>query len=159
MSLTNVKADGNVPFQKNRPRYSIVGVNPSTIIQRLATGDFTGKRATTAAQPDAALLDPEVSGGKALWDQLALGGVFFLGGDGGRPLLIESVYAHGCTPTYKIVSNTDAALETAPTSLRPWPTSFPIRLGKGECVCVTSTGGTTLAEVGFNVRLDGQKVL
>src|ERR1035437_891265 len=107
MSLTNVKADGNVPFQSNRPRYKIVGVEYTTIVQQMASGDFNGKRATTVAQPNPDLVDPAVKGGQALWTGLNNGGVFFLGGPGARPAVIGAVYAQNCTPTYNIVAMDD----------------------------------------------------
>lgn len=154
MSLTDVKADNNVPLQTNRPRYNIVGVNPTMIVQKMAASTLDGKRATTVAKPNPALLDPVVTGGKALWSNLTHGGVFFLGGDQARPLIIESMYANGGVATVTVVSKDDPALETGPTALRAWPGTFPFRLGRGECLRVTGA-----AEVGFMVRLDGQKVL
>lgn len=157
--LTNVKSDDNVPLQPNRPRFNIVGVSPTTISQVMATGDFNGKRATTVGQPNPALLDPVVSGGKARWAALNNGGVFFLGGNQARPLRVETAYHVGCIPTYIIAAIDDPNLETAPTSLRPWPGTFPLRLSKNECLVVTTTTGTTNAELGFAVRLDGDRIL
>ena len=155
-----VMADNNVPFQ-SRPRFSIVGVQPAWILQKMAPStDFNGKRATTAAVPAPADLDPVVSKGKALWSTLTNGGVFFLGGDQARPLVIEEYYAKNCTATYTIVSATDPALESSPVAIRSWPASGPVRLAKGECVRVTSTGATAQgAEVAFLCRLEGQKIL
>lgn len=155
-----VMADNNVTFQ-SRPRFSIVGVQPAWIVQTmLASTNFNGKRATTAAVTNPDNLDPSVSRGRAQWVDLNNGGIFFLGGDQARPLVIEETYAKNCTATYSIVSTTDPALETTPVALRPWPSSGPIRLAKGECVRVTSTGATAdKAEVGFLCRLEGQKIL
>ena len=155
-----VMADNNVPFQ-SRPRFSIVGIQPSWILQRMAASvDFNGKRAATAAITNPNDLDPVVSQGRALWSSLDNGGVFFLGGDQARPLVIDEYYAKNCTATYTIVSTTDPALETSPVAIRPWPASGPVRLAKGECVRVTSTGATAQgAEVAFLCRLEGQKIL
>lgn len=147
-----IKADNNVPFQANRPRFNIVGVHPSSISQ---AGTMNGKRPTTVAQPNPSLLDPAVSGGKAEWTALNNGGIFFLGGNPARPLIIDSMFQTGAAPTVKIVAINDPLLESAPTELRPWPGTFPVRLGPNECLSVS--GAAT--KVGFIVRLDGQKVL
>lgn len=162
--ITNVKADGNVPFQANRPRYNIVGTGVTLIkqIKASGSGDFNGKRAKTLAQTNPALLDPTTVGkGQAIWTNLSDAGLFYLGGPQARPLVIEGVVSKNCTPTFKIVAMDDPNIDTGtpPAEVRPWPTTFPIRLGANECVMVTTTGASGAAEVGFLVRLDGTKIV
>lgn len=151
---------GNVPFQ-NKPRYNIVGVNPTLITHKMkTTKNFDGYRASTAVL-SVPLADPAVSAGKANFAGLEHGGLMFLGGNTARPAIVESYYAKNCTATYKIVAMDDANIDTvAPlTELRPLPAA-PFKLGPNECIQVTSTAaGAPIPEVGFVVRLDGQKIL
>jgi hypothetical protein len=152
--MNNVKADGNVPFQ-NRPRFSIVGIQPTTIIQKMLTNiDFDGGRAKTVAQPNADLVDPTVTRGEALWSGLTNGGLFYLGGKIARPAIVESYYSKNCTATFTLVKISDPSIVT-----RAVPTT-PFKLGVDECMKVISTGaGAPIPEVGIMIRLEGQRVL
>lgn len=151
---------GNVPFQ-TAPRYNIVGVNPTLITHKMKTAkDFDGKKASTAPG-GSPLADPAVTGGHANFAGLEHGGLMFLGGNTARPAIVDSFYALNCVPVYKIVSMDDPNINTNNplTSLRPMPAA-PFKLGKNECIQVVSTGAAApIPEVGFIVRLDGQKIL
>lgn len=151
--MNNVKADGNVPFQ-NRPRFSIVGLQPTTIIQKMVTAtNFNGARAKTATI-GADLLDPTVTRGEATWSDLTEGGLFYLGGKIARPAVVESYYSKNCTATFTLVKISDPSVTT-----RAIPTT-PFKLGVDECIKVTSTGaGVPIPEVGIMVRLEGQRIL
>lgn len=142
------KADGNVPFIGPRSRYSLVGLNPTVLLHRMAAAtDFAGDLPETASVT-AANLDPAVSGGKALWASLNKGGLFPFTG---KPLVIESLLSKNCTATWTIVDSTGATIRTTP--------SAPFKLAPNERLKATSTGASSGAEVGVVVRLDAQRVL
>lgn len=157
--IQNVKANDNVPLQ-DKPRFSIVGLSPTLIKHVKTSGDFTGKRAKTLAQPDPTKVVPTVSRGMAVFEGLSEGGIFYLGGPGARPLVIDGVFSKNCTPTFKIIAMDDPAIDVGtPVELRPWPGTFPVRLGANECIMATSTGASGVPEIGLVVRLDGTKIV
>lgn len=138
-----------------RPKFNIIGNNPSWIIQRMAANtDFNGARPTTptVAADD---LDPVVTGGQALWSGLDNGGLFYLGGNRSRPCVVEAIRSANATFTTTLVKISDPSVVT-----RSYPSAYPFKLGVDECIKVTSTGaGLTPAEVGFFVRLEGTKIV
>lgn len=153
---------GNVPFQTT-PRYNIVGINPTKIIHKMAAGaSLDGFRAALDV-PSTQLADPVVTAGKAEFSVLQHGGLMFLGGNNGRPAIVEAWYTKECAAVVmRIVAMDDPNIDTVSplTAIRPLPT-VPFRLGSNECLQVVAAplNAGSFAAVEVIVRLDAQRIL
>lgn len=131
------QADNNVPQIGPRSFYNLVGMNPTLLLHK---GTINGL--LPAVAPDGPeLLDPVVSGGKAVWSGLSQGGLFPFTG---KSLIVEGLVGVG---PWSLVDSTD-------TVIRPMPIGFPFKLLPNERL--KATGGT---EAGVIVRLDAQRTL
>lgn len=131
------QADNNVPQIGPRSFYSLVGVNPSLLKQKKASGNLTGVKPVISSSP----ADPSVSGGKAEWIGLDDGGLFAFDK---KSVVVESLLGAGITWT--IVDPSGTTVRTTP--------SAPFKLLPNEYL--KATGGN---EASCIDRLDAQRTL
>lgn len=140
MMPIQAKADNNVPFTGARPRFSLLGLNPTWMVHQMAAGQTAaGERPRTASQSETQL-DPVIGGG-AHWNALTKGGLFYHLGKGGKGYIVEAMSVAGGTVTI---------VDEAGAVLRPTPAA-PFRCGPGEFVKVV--GGGAAARLAILVRL------
>lgn len=123
-------------------KYCILNFTPVELIHILASGDFDGsKPEQTGLTFD--LVEPVVSGGRAAWVGLTKGGFFNFDK---RPLVIEALFAEGCTASWKITDKDGNEIRSVPAT--------PFKLSPYEKLKATSTGGSTNAKVGCVARIE-----
>jgi hypothetical protein len=138
----------NIPNIGPRSRYSIVGDDLSWCFQKMATGVvFDGKAPRTAAK-NASELDPVVTGGQSIFENLTEGGLFTLLANAKKPLVVEDVYNPG-SATVTLVSRDGSVSRALPTA--------PFKISPNEVI--KAVGGTAGSKFGVLVRIDGEKQL
>jgi len=138
-----------VPFIGPRSRYSLVGVSPSWLVQKMeASTQMDGGLPETASIEPADLDPQDITPGRALWKDLIKGGLFAIG-NLNKAIVVEEIDTKEATFTITVT-------DKAGVFIRNQPASFPFKLAPGESLKATTTGATTNgAEMGICVRIDG----
>ena len=143
----------NVPWIGPRSRYTVLDNSSTWNIQSTDGVDFDGELPQDAT-PES--VDPSiVKAGHAEWNGLKHGGKFnFL--DRRHAVIVERWFAdaNGGATTFGTPK-----IRRADNSLEDFP-AVPFRLGKGDCVEITSadTAGSDEPRFGILVRIEGDEV-
>ena len=132
----------SIPFIGPRSLYSVLGVQPSLLVHKMASGNLDGTLPKTALLT-ATELDPVVTGGKALWEDLTGGGLFnFVK----KAVIVEALSSGTWEIIEETAPNTYAVTRTTP--------STPFRLSPDEKLRISGVASATAL-----VRLDVQKCI
>ena len=136
----------NVPLIGPRSRYRILGLSAAWCLQKMATGSTFNGAAPRSASEDTDEIDPVVTGGQSLFDNLTEGGLFTLLASDKKPIVVDEVLNPG--------SATAVIISRDGLTTRPFPTTTPFRVSPNEVIKVS--GGTAASLFGVLVRIDGE---
>jgi len=145
--------NAGVPFIGPRARYKIVtDRGPTWNFQQMAAGhSFTGVDTETQEETNPSLIDPTVTGGEVVFNNLTAGGLFSMLANVGREIVVEAI----SNPGSATLSTVDASGDTLRASIAE--ADCPIHLAPYETL--KAVGGAPGAYVGFLVRIDETTIL
>lgn len=138
----------NVPSIGPRKRYSVIGMQPTLLVHRFAAAAAYSGELPESASQSSMLIDPSVTGGKAVWANLTKGGLFAFTG---KSLVVEALHTKLTTATWTIVDQDGNVIRATPTTL-------PFKLAPNERLKAAGTTSGAGGEVGVLVRIDGERI-